>query len=166
MKFNLPKEEIEVDAKQQRVHLPLKRFAELMDYVEDIESKLLASEINLREADRLTSDMEKLTMGKAPGESLSSETVQSVERALNELPAQIIGMIASKGLSIRKLAMMTSIPYTTLHRYVTRGCRPSLQHAAEIIKVVYPGGSTSAVSLGGKYAHMTPFRRAREKIKS
>lgn len=161
MKFELPEKEIVFDAKQQRVYLPLKRFTELMDYVEDIESKLLATEINLREADRMSGDMEKLTLGAA-AEPLSQETVQNVARTLHALPAQVWKTMESKGFSIRRLAMMTSIPYTTLHRYLTKGQAPSLQNATKIMQAMSP--QRAAVAAGQKYKTFV-LDRTEEKAK-
>jgi len=134
--LDIKEKEIVVDTKQQRVSMPLKRFSELMDYVEDVESKLLATEINLREADQVSGEMEMLVRGGAAAEPLSRETMQNVQRTLETLPTQVWKTMGSKGFSIRRLAMMTSIPYTTLHRYLTKGQAPSLQNAAKIVQAM------------------------------
>ena len=57
MKFDLTEKDVRlVDGKF--VQLPMKRFVALTDYVEDLESRLLSAEVNLRESARVGREME------------------------------------------------------------------------------------------------------------
>jgi len=115
MKFEFADEDVKV-LEGKFVQLPFERFVELTGYVEDIEARLLAAEINLREADRVGHEMEDAGRPDAR-EKLSKEDVQHVERILQRLePAQLKRAMEEQRVSIRKLAMMTGIPYATLYR--------------------------------------------------
>jgi lambda repressor-like predicted transcriptional regulator len=121
MKFEIADEDVKV-LEGKFVQLPFDRFAELIDYVEDVEARLLAAEINLREADRVGHEMEVVVSENAPEngrENPSEADLRDVNRVLQRLePAQLKKAVEAQGISVRKLAMMTGIPYATLYRYL------------------------------------------------
>ena len=56
MKFDLTEKDVRlVDGKF--VQLPMKRFVALTEYVENLESRLLSAEVNLRESARVGREM-------------------------------------------------------------------------------------------------------------
>jgi hypothetical protein len=116
MKFELDAKDVKlVDGKY--VQLPMKRFVALTDYVEDLESRLLAAEVNLRESARVGKEME--AMPAASIEELPQREAQQVESVLRRLePAQLKKIMDEKRVSVRRLAMLTGIPYASLYRYV------------------------------------------------
>ena len=118
MKFELPEKDLKVvDGKF--VQLPMKRFVALTEYVENLESRLLAAEVNLREASaRVGTEMEAMP-ATAAKEGLPQEEVRQVESVLRRLePAQLRKAMDDKRVSVRRLAILTGIPYATLYRYV------------------------------------------------
>jgi DNA-binding NtrC family response regulator len=134
MKFELAAKDVTVlDGKY--AQLPFERFAALLDYVEDIEARLLAAEVNLREADRVGHEMEETAVPQNASGSLSMEDDdEQVDRVLQLLESsQLKRAVDEQGVSIRKLAMMTGIPYATLYRYLRRGNSPA---AVRILKAL------------------------------
>jgi DNA-binding transcriptional regulator YiaG len=131
MKFELDAKDVKlVDGKY--VQLPMKRFVALTDYVEDLESRLLAAEVNLRESARVGKEME--AMPAASIEELPQREAQQVESVLRRLePAQLKKIMDEKRVSVRRLAMLTGIPYASLYRYVHGAVVPT--HAAKNIWV-------------------------------
>jgi DNA-binding transcriptional regulator YiaG len=132
MKFELADKDVKlVDGKF--VQLPVKRFVALTDYVEDLESRLLAAEVNLREGARVGKEMEAMPSASSQ-EELPREAVQQVESVLRRLePAQFKKIMEEKRVSVRRLAILTGIPYATLYRYVHGAVVPT--HAAKNIWV-------------------------------
>lgn len=119
MKFEIADEDVKV-LEGKFVQLPFDRFTELIDYVEDVEARLLAAEINLREADRVGHEMEAVVNAPENGrENPSGADAGDVKRVLQRLePAQLKKAMEKQEISVRKLAMMTGIPYATLYRYL------------------------------------------------
>jgi hypothetical protein len=130
MKFELAEKDIRlVDGKF--VQLPVKRFVALTDYVEDLESRLLAAEVNLRESTRVGKEMETMPPASAR-EALLQDEAREVENVLRRLePAQLKKAMEEKRISVRRLAILTGIPYATLYRYVHGAAVPT--HAAKNI---------------------------------
>ncbi len=130
MKFELPEKDFKVvDGKF--VQLPMKRFVALTEYVENLESRLLAAEVNLRESARVGTEMEAMP-ATAAKEGLPQEEVRQVESVLRRLePAQLRKAMDDKRVSVRRLAILTGIPYATLYRYVHGAAVPT--HAAKNI---------------------------------
>ena len=130
MKFELADKDVKlVDGKF--VQLPMKRFVALTDYVENLESRLLAAELNLRESARVGTEMEAMPAAAAK-EGLPQEEVRQVESVLRRLePAQLRKAMDDKRVSVRRLAILTGIPYATLYRYVHGAAVPT--HAAKNI---------------------------------
>jgi lambda repressor-like predicted transcriptional regulator len=118
MKFEFADEDVQV-LEGKFVQLPFGRFMELTDYVEDLEARLLAAEVNLREADRVGHEIEETVVPENAHENPAEEDVQHVNRILQRLePAQLKRAVEEQGISVRKLAIMTGIPYATLYRYL------------------------------------------------
>jgi DNA-binding transcriptional regulator YiaG len=118
MKFELADQDVKL-VEGKFVQLPVKRFVELTDYVEDLEARLLAAEINLREAERVGQEMEESAESANAQDKLPEEDVQQVTRVLRQLgPAELRKTMEEQRVSVRRLAMMTGIPYATLYRYV------------------------------------------------
>jgi hypothetical protein len=130
MKFELADKDVKlVDGKF--VQLPMKRFVALTDYVENLESRLLAAEVNLRESAKVGTEMEAMPASAAK-QSLPQEEVRQVESVLRRLePAQLRKAMDEKRVSVRRLAILTGIPYATLYRYVHGAAVPT--HAAKNI---------------------------------
>jgi hypothetical protein len=130
MKFELADKDVKlVDGKF--VQLPMKRFVALTDYVENLESRLLAAEVNLRESARVGNEMEAMPSTVAK-EGPPQEEVRQVESVLRRLePAQLRKAMDDKRVSVRRLAILTGIPYATLYRYVHGAAVPT--HAAKNI---------------------------------
>ncbi|HST09212.1 MAG TPA: helix-turn-helix transcriptional regulator [Terriglobales bacterium] len=130
MKFELAEKDVKlVDGKF--VQLPMKRFVALTDYVENLESRLLAAEVNLRESARVGTEMEAMPASSVK-EGLPQEEVRQVESVLRRLePAQLRKAMEDKRVSVRRLAILTGIPYATLYRYVHGAAVPT--HAAKNI---------------------------------
>jgi hypothetical protein len=130
MKFDLTEKDVKlVDGKF--VQLPMKRFVALTDYVEDLESRLLAAEVNLRESARVGREMD--IMPASPGKAgLPKDEARQVEDVLRRLePSQWKKAMEEKRVSVRRLAILTGIPYATLYRYVHGASVPT--HAAKNI---------------------------------
>lgn len=53
MKFELPESKVRINKKKRTIEMPADLFSDLIVYVEDLEAKLLARDINLREIDEL-----------------------------------------------------------------------------------------------------------------
>ena len=117
MKFELPQKEVKiVDGKY--VQLPMARFAALAEYVEDLEDRLLATEVNLRESARVGKEMEDMSAAEAI-EPLPMPDARQVLSVLNRLdPAELEKVREERNVSVRKLAMLSGIPYATLYRYL------------------------------------------------
>jgi hypothetical protein len=130
MKFDLTEKDVRlVDGKF--VQLPMKRFVALTEYVEDLESRLLAAEVNLRESARVGKEMETMPPASAR-EGLPQDEAREVESVLRRLePAQLKKAMEEKRISVRRLAILTGIPYATLYRYVHGAAVPT--HAAKNI---------------------------------
>ena len=117
MKFELADKDLKIVAGK-FVQLPMARFAALTEYVEDLEDRLLAAEVNLRESARVDDEMEALTTEEAE-EALPTDDVRQVAAVLNRLePAELEKMREKKQVSLRRLAILTGIPYATLYRYL------------------------------------------------
>lgn len=131
MKFELDAKDVKlVDGKY--VQLPMKRFVALTDYVEDLESRLLSAEVNVRESARVGKEME--AMPATALEELPQREAQQVESVLRRLePAQLKKIMDEKRVSVRRLALLTGIPYASLYRYVHGAVVPT--HAAKNIWV-------------------------------
>jgi hypothetical protein len=109
----------------------MKRFVALTEYVEDLESRLLAAEVNLRESVRVGREMEDMPATRAK-EGLPQDEARQVESVLRRLePAQLKKAMDDKRVSVRRLAILTGIPYATLYRYVHGASVPT--HAAKNI---------------------------------
>jgi DNA-binding transcriptional regulator YiaG len=130
MKFDLTEKDVKlVDGKF--VQLPMKRFVALTEYVEDLESRLLAAEVNLRESARVGREMEDMPASSAK-QGLRQDEARQVESVLRRLePAQLKKAMNEKRVSVRRLAILTGIPYATLYRYVHGASVPT--HAAKNI---------------------------------
>jgi DNA-binding transcriptional regulator YiaG len=130
MKFDLTEKDVKlVDGKF--VQLPMKRFVALTEYVEDLESRLLAAEVNLRESARVGREMEDMPASSAK-QALRQDEARQVESVLRRLePAQLKKAMNEKRVSVRRLAILTGIPYATLYRYVHGASVPT--HAAKNI---------------------------------
>jgi hypothetical protein len=122
MKFELPDNDVKV-VEGKYVQLPLKRFVQLTDYVEGLEDQLLAAEVNLREVERVGEEMEQGAPDLAA--QLPAAQMQEVKRVLQRLePAELKKAMTQRKISVRRLAVMTGIPYATLHRYLHCGDIP------------------------------------------
>ncbi len=130
MKFDLTEKDVKlVDGKF--VQLPMKRFVALTEYVEDLESRLLSAEVNLRESARVGREMETMPAAAAK-QGLPQDEARQVESVLRRLePAQLKKAMEEKSISVRRLAILTGIPYATLYRYVHGASVPT--HAAKNI---------------------------------
>lgn len=119
MKFELNEKDLKiVDGKF--VQLPMARFAALAEYVEDLEGRLLAAEINLRESARVGKEMEEMSAAEAL-EPLPETDAQGVQSVLDRLDAgEFEKTREEENISLRKLAMLSGIPYATLYRYLKR----------------------------------------------
>jgi Helix-turn-helix len=125
MKFDLAESEVKV-LEGKIAQLPYERFEQLLDYVDDLEARLLAAEINLREADRVGREMDQTLSSADSRKPLSKEDVQHVQKVFKRLEPELLRRAAEeKGISLRKLAVISGIPYATLYRYLnSRSCPP------------------------------------------
>ena len=111
MKFDLPEAEVKlIDGKL--VQLPAKRFIGLMDYVEDLEAKLLSAEVHLREAERVGTEMERFAAARKSQQELSPEALKNVQKIVDEFtsPEKLKAAGQQRGISMRRLSMITAIP--------------------------------------------------------
>ena len=77
MKFDLPEAEVKlIDGKS--VQGGGRGFIGLMDYVEDLEAKLLSAEVHLREAERVGTEMERFAAARKSQEELSPEALKGI----------------------------------------------------------------------------------------
>jgi len=130
MKFDLTEKDLKL-VEGKFVQLPMKRFVALTEYVEDLESRLIAAEVNLRESARVGREMEEMP-GSGAKEGLPQDEARQVESVLRRLePAQLKKAMDDKRVSVRRLAILTGIPYATLYRYVHGASVPT--HAAKNI---------------------------------
>ena len=130
MRFDLTEKDVKL-VEGKFVQLPMKRFVALTEYVEDLESRLLAAEVNLRESARVGREMEDLPAASAKV-ALPQDEARQVESVLRRLePAQLKKAMDDKRVSVRRLAILTGIPYATLYRYVHGASVPT--HAAKNI---------------------------------
>jgi hypothetical protein len=130
MKFDLTEKDVKL-VEGKFVQLPMKRFVALTEYVENLESRLLAAEVNLRESARVGNEMETIPASSTK-ESLPQDEARQVESVLRRLePAQLKKVMDDKRVSVRRLAILTGIPYATLYRYVHGASVPT--HAAKNI---------------------------------
>jgi hypothetical protein len=138
MKFELPDEDVKVVEKGKYVQLPLKRFVQLTEYVEGLEDQLLAAEVNLRETERVGDEMEQTGSEILTG--LPAHEMEEVDRVLQRLePAELKKAMAERKISVRRLAVMTGIPYATLYRYLNHGGF-SLQAGRDIFCNIFKPG--------------------------
>jgi hypothetical protein len=119
MKFELPDEDMKI-VEGKYVQLPLKRFVQLTEYVEGLEDQLLAAEVNLRETERVGQEMEEI--GNDILTQLPAGEMEEVDHVLQRLePAELKKAMTERKISVRRLAVMTGIPYATLYRYLNHG---------------------------------------------
>jgi hypothetical protein len=140
MKFDLPEAEVKlIDGKL--VQLPAKRFIGLMEYVEDLEARLLSAEVHLREAERVGTEMERFAAARKSQEQLSPEALKNVQKIVDEFtsPEKLKAAGQQRGISMRRLSMITAIPYATLYRYMTRKKPLDVEAAAKIQNAIYGG---------------------------
>jgi DNA-binding transcriptional regulator YiaG len=117
MKFELADKDLKIVDKK-FVQLPMARFVALTEYVEDLEDRLLAAEVNLREDEKVGQEMENMSAVQALA-PLPEPDVQQVENVLQRLdPAELDKAREEQQVSVRKLAILTGIPYASLYRYL------------------------------------------------
>src|SRR4029453_7099132 len=122
MKFELEDKDLKI-VDNKFVQLPMARFAALTEYVEDLEDRLLAAEVNLREGEKVGQEMENMSALEGL-ETLPEPDAKQVESVLQRLdPAELEKVREERQLSIRKLSLLTGIPYASLYRYLKgRAC--------------------------------------------
>lgn len=141
MKFDLPEDQVKIDFEKAQVQLPFKLFSDLVNYVEDLEAKLLARDINLQEAEELTAQMEDTLLNRdaQSPRKLSREDVEQLGRvaALFEDPERpLLKEMRRKKMSIRQLAATTDISYATIYRYIHGRFRPDIKKATKILRAI------------------------------
>lgn len=134
MKFDLPAKEVNI-VEGKWVQVPLQRFTDLMNYVEGLEDEVVDLKVNLRESERVGKEMEDLPVMVEQGPAREFDRVEKTLRTLD--PDSLMKQLKEKKLSIRKLAMMTGIPYATLYRFLNRQCGPNFKTLKALEKVAY-----------------------------
>lgn len=139
MQFDLPEDEVHFDPVKRRVRLNLERFEQWIAYVESLEHRLdlAAAETAVREAKTDASGHPAPSPRPAERDLLDPAEIGRLAE-YGRLFRQKNGLrprLERHGIAIRRLAELTRIPYTTLHRYIS-GHAPPVDLASEILQAV------------------------------
>lgn len=129
MKINIPITERDVTVlkrkKKNLVIIDNKKFEALLKYCENLQDELIFSRFEKQEQKVEQAFLDAL-----------SEMTKELLKQKKTIYERICIMMAHRALSIKKLANLTGIPYTTLHRTVTTDANSKINIITKISKAL------------------------------